>query len=128
MSWGERSCIFSGGCPVDGGPTMETCNVSCQSYAPNGTTPDSQPTGRPIPPPAPEPETFEDLTVGRKIQFGKGVVVRVASIGANAMNLDLVGRRGDKFTNEWIGRTCAIGGQKLTITRVQRRTVTVTKQ
>lgn len=41
MSWGERSCIHMGRgtCPVEGGPTLDGCNVSCPKYVHDGQTP-----------------------------------------------------------------------------------------
>lgn len=39
MSWGERSCKRYGSCVHN--PTSLTCNVDCEWYVSNGTTPDS---------------------------------------------------------------------------------------
>ena len=42
MSWGERSCINRGKCPIPEECKMSTCNVSCKKYLHDGvTTPDS---------------------------------------------------------------------------------------
>jgi len=43
MSWGERSCKYSGECPIVEECNMVTCNVNCRKYEWDGkTSPDSQ--------------------------------------------------------------------------------------
>lgn len=38
MSWGERSCIHSGNCPIPIECSFETCNVNCRKYEHDGET------------------------------------------------------------------------------------------
>ena len=50
MSWGERSCVNSGKCPIPDECNISTCNVDCREYSWDGVTkPDSTSTDRYIP-------------------------------------------------------------------------------
>lgn len=71
MSWGERSCKFSGfpgGCPH--GATMATCNTWCPHYAPKETpNPDSVKRYDVLKPPGPYPGSVVLSNTGRYVLF-----------------------------------------------------------
>ena len=43
MSWGERSCVHKGKCPIPEERSIGTCDVKCREYRWDGSTkPDSK--------------------------------------------------------------------------------------